>query len=130
MIWQEWQDFANDETNWLNHDERGLLKAEHVEGFILRLWFEEEMDVSIYELNFRPLFVEDNPGGVFEQLRDPERFRLVEGNYSLIWLNPATGEYDEKAIDIAPESIRYFCERYGRKLKAANGGQSEELAHA
>lgn len=119
MNWQEWQTYANDESNWLNHEERGLLKAEHLHDFVLRLWFEEEMDVSIYELDLRPLFVENNPGGVFESLSDPARFRLVEGDYSLIWLNPETGEYDEEVIDIAPESIRFFCERYGRKLKTA-----------
>jgi hypothetical protein len=48
-----------------------------------------------------------------------ERFRLVEGDYSLIWLDPETGIYDEKAVDIAPECIRFFCEKYGKKLKAA-----------
>ena len=57
MIWQEWQNFANNENNWLDNDERGLLKAEHVENFVLRLWFEDEMDVSIYELDFKQLFV-------------------------------------------------------------------------
>ncbi len=34
-----------------------------------------------------------------------------------IKLNPETGAYDEKAIDIAPECIRYFCENYGTKIK-------------
>ncbi|MBV7338534.1 hypothetical protein KFU94_61990 [Chloroflexi bacterium TSY] len=82
------------------------------------------MDMSIYELDLRPLFVENNPGGVFESLRDPERFRLVEGDYSLIWLNPETGKYDEEVIDIAPESIRFFCEKYGRKLKTASKQES------
>ena len=130
MNWQEWQHYANDESNWLNHDERGLLKAEHVHDFVLRLWFEEEMDVSIYELDLRPLFVENNPGGVFELLRDPARFRLVEGDYSLIWLNPETGEYDEEVIDIAPEGIRFFCEKYGRKLKTASSSSSGTLVPA
>ena len=124
MNWQEWQSYADNEENWLNHDEHGLLKAEHIHDFVLRLWFEEEMDVSIYELDLRPLFVENNPGGVFESLRDPARFRLVEGNYSLIWLNPETGAYDEEAVDIAPECIRFFCEKYGRKLKRASRGSS------
>jgi len=44
---------------------------------------------------------------------------LGEGDYALIWLNPETGVYDEKAVDIAPECIRFFCEKYGKKLKAA-----------
>lgn len=117
-LWQEWQEAAEDEQRWLNHEERGSLKAEHVWDYTLRLWFEEELDVSIYELDFRPLFVDDNPGGVFAVLRDPERFALVSGDYTLNWLNPDTGAYDETAIDIAPECIRFFCERYGKLIKA------------
>ena len=74
---------------------------------------------SIYELDFEPLLVTENPGGIFEVLRDPARFQLAAGNYALVWLNPVTGEYDGEAIDIAPECIRFFCERYGRLLKAA-----------
>ncbi|MDZ7369527.1 MAG: hypothetical protein ONB43_27275 [candidate division KSB1 bacterium] len=117
MKWQEWLQFAKNEAYWQGHEERGLLKAEHLRDYILRLWFEEDLDVSIYELDFYPLLVEDDPGEVFLPLRDQERFRLVEGDYALIWLNPETGAYDEKAIDIAPECIRFFCERYGKKLK-------------
>ena len=130
MNWQEWQTYANDESNWVDHDERGLLKAEHVRDFVLRLWFEEELDVSIYELDLRPLFVEHKPGGVFESLRDPERFCQVQGDYSLIWLNPETGEYDEEAIDIAPESVRFFCEKYGRTIKTVRGGSTGALEPA
>jgi len=126
MHWQEWQTYADDENNWRNHNERGLLKAEAMGNYTLRLWFEEEMDVSIYELDFYPLFVTENPGGVFEVLRDPERFRLVTGNYALVWLNPDTGVYDETAIDIAPECIRFFCERYGKKLKTVGSGPTSE----
>ena len=50
-----------------------MLKAEYVRNYVLRLWFEDEMDVSIYELDFRPLVVEDNPGDVrltIESFRD------------------------------------------------------------
>jgi hypothetical protein len=61
--------------------------------------------------------MEENPGEVFLPLRNKDRFRFVEGDYALIWHNPETGNYDEKAIDIAPECIRFFCERYGKKLK-------------
>jgi len=117
-LWQEWQEAADDESHWLESEERGLLKAEHVHDFVLRLWFEEEMDVSIYRLDFRPLFVDENPGGVFEMLRDQKRFALVSGDYSLNWLNPDTGAYDETAIDLAPECVRFFCERYGKLLKS------------
>ncbi|MBX3050246.1 MAG: hypothetical protein KF753_02160 [Caldilineaceae bacterium] len=119
-LWQEWQDAASDENRWKDRQERGLLKAEHIQDFVLRLWFEEELDVSIYELDFRPLFVDENPGGIFAALRDQKRFELVSGDYTLNWLNPDTGTYDETAIDIAPECIRFFCERYGKLLKAAS----------
>lgn len=117
-LWQEWREAAGDESRWQDKQERGLLKAEHIRDFVLRLWFEEELDVSIYELDFRLLFVDENPGGVFEALRDQKRFELVSGDYTLNWLNPDTGAYDETAIDIAPECIRFFCERYGKLLKA------------
>ena len=119
MQWEEWITMASNENYWRGHAEKGLIKAEYVRDYILRLWFEENLDVSIYELDFYPLMVEKNPGGVFLPLKDRERFRLVEGNYALIWLNPETGVYDEHAIDIAPECIRFFCEKYGKKIKEA-----------
>jgi len=132
MKWQEWSQFAKNEAYWQNHEERGLLKAEYMRDYVLRLWFEEDLDVSIYELDFYPLLMEEDPGEVFLPLRDKERFRLVEGDYVLIWLNPETGTYDEKAIDLAPECIRFFCERYGKKLKeperAMQNGSSMENA--
>ncbi len=117
--WEEWYRVAKDEQYWQNREEKGLLKAEYVTDYILRLWFEENLDISIYELDFYPLMVEENPGGVYSSLKDMERFRLVEGDYALVWLNPETGMYDEKAIDVAPECIRFFCERYGKNLKAS-----------
>ena len=116
MKWQEWTTAADDPSLWKDHEEKGLLKAEYVHDYILRLWFEDEMDVSIYELDFQPLIVEDNPGGVFEALRNPERFKQVRGEYALIWPNPETGAYDEQAIDIAPECARFFCEKYGKAV--------------
>ena len=116
MSWKEWSTLASNESLWQNRKEKGLLKAEHVRDYVLRLWFEEDIDVSIYELDFYPLIVEENPGEVFLPLSDKERFRLVKGDYALIWLNPETGIYDEKAIDIAPECIRFFCEKYGKKV--------------
>ncbi len=117
MKWTEWQALADDESLWGDHEEKGLLKAEYLEKYILRLWFEEELDVSIYELDFQSLFAEDNPGGVFEALKNQERFRMVRGDYALIWLNPETGAYDEQAIDLAPECVRFFCQRYGKQVK-------------
>ena len=125
MKWTEWQALADDESLWTNHKEKGLLKTEYLTEYILRLWFEEELDVSIYDLDFRPLFIEENPGGVFELLNDKERFQMVRGDYALIWPNPETRAYDEQAIDLAPECVRFFCERYGKKVK---GPQEERVA--
>lgn len=119
MKWKEWHDLARNETLWQDHQEKGLLKAEYVRDYVLRLWFEDDLDVAIYELDFYPLIMEDDPGEVFLPLRDKARFRLVEGDYALIWLNPETGAYDEMAVDIAPECIRFFCEKYGKRLKAS-----------
>lgn len=115
--WKEWQSLADDESRWVEHHEKGLLKTEYLKNYILRLWFEEELDVSIYELDFRPLFVEENPGGIFEALKDIERFKMVQADYALIWPNPETGMYDEQAIDLAPECVRFLCERFGKKVK-------------
>ena len=121
MKWREWQAIADDEGRWLNHQEKGVLKAEHLEPTgVLRVWFEEDLDVSIYELDFHPLFVAENPGGVFESLRDQQRFRQVRGDYALIWPNPENGAYDERSIDLAPECVRFFCERYGKRIKRAH----------
>ncbi len=119
MKWQEWSAVADDPSLWKNREEKGLLKAEYVRDYVLRLWFEDEMDVSIYELDFRPLVVDDNPGGVFAPLKDQERFKQVRGDYALIWPNPETGAYDEHAIDMAPECVRFFCEKYGKVLKVS-----------
>jgi len=86
MKWKEWHEYAENEALWRNHREKGLLKAEYVRDYILRLWFEDDWDVSIYELNFYPLIVQEDPGPVFLRLRDKEHFRLVEGDYALICL--------------------------------------------
>ena len=117
MKWREWQTMADDESRWDNHQEKGILKVEYIADFVLQIWFEEELSVSIYELDFRSLFIEDNPG-VFELLRDKERFRHVRGDYALVWPNPETGAYDEQSIDLAPECVRFFCERYGKRINA------------
>ena len=119
MKWEEWDLVASNEALWRNHEEKGLLKADCLRDYVLRLWFEEDLAVSIYELDFYPLFVEEDPGEIFLPLRDIERFRSARGDYALVWLNPETGGYDEKAIDIAPECIRFFCEKYGKRLNGA-----------
>ena len=59
MRWSEWRAVADDPSKWTGRWERGLLKVEYVTDYLLRLWFEEELDVSIYELDFRPLLIED-----------------------------------------------------------------------
>jgi hypothetical protein len=119
MKWQEWSALAEDTLYWQNREEKGLLKAEYIRDYILRLWFDDEQDVSVYELDFRPLFVEDNPGGVFEALRNRRRFSTARGDYALIWPNPETGDYDDQSVDLAPECVRFFSERYGTGVKAS-----------
>ncbi len=119
MKWQEWLTIADDPSRWKNREEKGLLKAKYVRDYVLRLWFEDEMDVSIYELDFRPLAVDDNPGGVFAPLKDQERSKRVQRDYALIWPNPETGAYDKQAIDMAPECVRFFCKKYGEPLKVS-----------
>ncbi|NEP15879.1 MAG: DUF2442 domain-containing protein [Leptolyngbya sp. SIO4C1] len=118
MKWKAWSQLAQDEIHWQNRCEKGLLKAEPVKDYVLRLWFEETMDVTIYELNFAPLLIDENPGKALLPLRDIKRFQFVKGDYALVWPNPETGEYDENVIDLAPECVRFFCERYGKLVKA------------
>ena len=117
MKWQEWSTYSDNASLWEQQVEKGLLKAEYMGDYVLHLWFEDELDVSIYELDFYSLVVEENPGGVFSALREQERFKVVRGEYALIWPNPETGAYDEGTIDIAPECVRFFCKRFGKLLK-------------
>jgi hypothetical protein len=128
MKWQEWLTLADNAGLWQGQSERGLLKADYIDAYTLRLWFEDDLDVSIYELDFSPLVVDENPGGVFVALKQRERFRVVRGEYALIWPNPETGGYDEQAIDIAPECVRFFCEKYGKALKVAAKREMAEVA--
>ncbi len=108
MLWDERKTCTSDESRWVNASEKGLLKAEHVEGYVLRLWFEEDFDVSIYDLDWKPLLFEETPRSALLPLRDLERFKFVKGDYALIWPNPTTGEYDGAAIDLAPGCVRFF----------------------
>jgi hypothetical protein len=117
MMWDEWRNYANDESHWTESVEKGLLKAEYLAGYVLRLWFEEPLDVSIYDLDFAPLLIEEDPGMALLPLRDLERFQFVRGDGGLIWPNPKTGAYDEQAIDLAPECVRFFCKHYGKVVK-------------
>lgn len=116
--WAEWQAIAKDETNWQSAEELGLIKVEYRGGYLLRLWFEAPLEVKIYDLDFVPLLVEEDPGPALLPLRDLGRFQTVTADYALIWPNPQTGAYDNSAIDLAPECVRFFCERYGTVVNA------------
>lgn len=118
MQWQEWLALADNAQLWQGQSEKGLLKAEYVDGYTLRLWFENAFDVSIYELDFYPLVVQDNSGGVFRALQERARFQIVRGEYALIWPNPETGAYDEQAIDLAPECVRFFLRKVRQSTKS------------
>lgn len=118
MKWQEWRMAAADAAIWNGQQEKGLLKTEYVDNYTLRLWFEEELDVSIYELDFHPLIIEEDIGGVLSVLKETERFQVVRGYYALIWPDPEMNE--EKDIDLAPECVRFFCERYGKTVKSVS----------
>jgi len=119
MNWTEWRDYISpiDEDLWQNITEKGLLKAEHISDYRLRLWFEEELDVSIYELDFHDLLFSDDVGSALLPLRDKERFSYVVGDYRLVWPEHTTRNTYESEIDLAPECVRFFCEKYGKKLK-------------
>lgn len=116
MNWQEWIELADNESVWLDYQEPGLCKAEHLHGHVLCLSFADGSEVAVYDLDFAPLFVDENPGGVFRALAQEARFCIVRGEYALIWPNPDSGAYDETAIDLAPECVRYFCETYGTAI--------------
>lgn len=118
MSWDDWRTYANDESRWIANAEKGLLKAEYLSNYVIRLWFEEELDVAIYDLDWKPLLIDEEPGTALLPLRDTERFQFVKGDYALIWPNPDTGKYDSNAIDLAPECVRFFCERYGTLIKS------------
>ena len=113
MKWKEWDIIAKNEQLWDSYEEKGLLKAVHINDFVLQLWFEDDFDVSIYELDFYPLIMKDDPGEVFLFLKNKENFKDVKGNYALIWKKPNQAF----SVDIAPECVRYFCEKYGRVIK-------------
>lgn len=134
MKWESWRSFANEPTHWQNSAGKGLLKAEYLGDYRLRLWFEEDLDVSIYDLDFYPLLLEEDPGPALKPLGRVDRFQFVKGDYALIWPNPDTGAYDETAIDLAPECVRFLCEHYGHLVKpgpiAINGGVKQDQTSA
>lgn len=78
-MWDEWKTCANNESHWAESNEKGLLKAEYLQEYVLRLWFEEVLDVSIYDLDFKPLLLDEEPGPALTPLRKLERFQFVKG---------------------------------------------------
>lgn len=128
MNWQEWIELANNESIWLDYEEPGLCEAQCLHDHVLRLSFADDPGIVVYELDFAPLFVEGNPGGVFQVLAERRRFRVVRGDYALVWPNPESGEYDEAAVDLAPECVRYFCEKYGTPITDAHPRLLDHLA--
>ena len=119
MKWVEWQVFADNEENWTNSTEPGLTDVEYLHDFVLRLQFADGPGKPKFDLDFAPLMVTDNPGGVFAELKDVRRFRNVEADYALIWPDPVTHD-DSKAVDLAPECVRFFCRKYGRLVVSDN----------
>ncbi len=97
--------------------EKGILKTEYVDEYNLEIWFEEDKDVSIYQLDFLPILSADDSGKALKPLLDKERFCQVIGRYNLTWFDPDSGEYNENAIDISPEAIKWFCKEYGEVVK-------------
>jgi len=104
-----------DEPNFV--PEKGILKAEYLDEYNLEIWFEEDKNVSIYQLDFLPILSAESSGKALKPLLDKELFGQVVGRYNLTWFDPDSGEYNEKAIDISPEAIKWFCKEYGVTIK-------------
>ena len=116
MNWHEWTSVAEHADNWLDYAEPGIKEVTSLGDVLLRIWFDDTPTPTGYEIDFRPLFLDQNPGGVFRPLADRSFFGKATGDYALVWPNPITGDFDEGIIDIAPECVRYFCEKYGNPL--------------
>jgi hypothetical protein len=101
--------------------EKGILKADHIRDYTLEIWFEENHDVSIYQLDMKPLLESADAGQALAPLLDPNRFRQVVGHYRLLWNDPETGDYNENSVDIAPEAVRYLCEKFGQLIEKPHG---------
>ncbi|MGI9278143.1 MAG: hypothetical protein ACR2PX_00690 [Endozoicomonas sp.] len=105
----------------VGHHEPGIGKATRLKTYdtdkVLKIEFSESRDKkpAIFQLDFRPILEREEKGTVFYGLlENDDWFNQVEGNYCLKWPDPETGLYDQVgAIDWAPESVRWLCERYG-----------------
>lgn len=89
MKWAEWQEFADNEDNWTNSTEPGLTNVEYLHDFVLRLQFADGVGKPMFDLDFAPLMVADNPGGVFADLKDVRRFRIADRWYERVVVHRA-----------------------------------------
>ena len=115
MNWSEWQLLAADEQYWQNREEPGLVAAKYLHDYTLRVQFADKRRPVTYELDFAPLLLDENPGGVFLELKDIRHFRTARADYALVWSIPTSGGGEDQVVDLAPECVRFFCEKYGRK---------------
>ncbi len=114
-MWNELETYLNSE-NFVN--EKGILKVEYVNEHVLQIWFEENLDVSIYELDFFPIISSEDAGEAFKPLLSKNRFMQAVGRNNITWYDEETGDYNENAIDISPEAIKWFCKKFGKVIKA------------
>lgn len=113
-MWYELEEYLNSKNIIV---EKGILKVEYVDEYVLQIWFEENLDVSIYELDFFPIISSEGAGEVFKPLLSKDRFMQAVGKNNITWYDEETGDYNENAIDISPEAIKWFCKKYGKTIK-------------
>jgi hypothetical protein len=114
-MWNELETYLNSGNAV---QEKGILKTEYIDEYVLQIWFEEDLDVSIYELDFLPILSSGESGEAFKPLLIIERFMQAVGRNNITWYDEETGEYNENAIDISPEAIKWFCNKLGKIIKA------------
>jgi hypothetical protein len=114
-MWNELEAYLNSE-NIIS--EKGILKVEYIDEYVLQIWFEEDLDVSIYELDFLPIISSEGAGEAFKPLLNKNLFMQAVGRYNITWYDEETGDYNENAIDISPEAIKWFCKKIGKAIKA------------
>ncbi|GAB2198503.1 hypothetical protein [Sessilibacter sp. MAH4] len=100
--------------------EKGILKVEYIDEYILQIWFEEKLNVSIYNLDFLPIISSPDAGEVFNRLLNKNLFMQAVGRYNITWYDEETAEYNENAIDISPEAVKWFCKKFGKLIKINN----------
>ena len=113
-MWKELESYLSSDRV---AQEKGILKVEYIDGYKLQIWFEEDLDVSIFELDFLPIISSEGAGEAFQPLLKQEWFMQAVGRYNITWYDQETGDYNENAIDISPEAIRWFCCKLGKPIK-------------